>query len=129
MQDKTYRERWTIETGVKIGSRRSVLEARHDDDHHIKAKIDNTQKNCKSRLFGEKPEIINHIINGCSKLTQKEKKTRQDWVGKVNHWEQCKKLKFDHIYKERLYNRSIIQSAVFLGFFLNYHLIGTGIVV
>ena len=29
---KTYRERWTIETGGKRGSGRSVLAARHDDD-------------------------------------------------------------------------------------------------
>ena len=29
---KTYRERWTIETGNERGSGRSVLAARHDDD-------------------------------------------------------------------------------------------------
>ena len=29
---KTSRERWMIETGGEIGSRRSVLAARHDDD-------------------------------------------------------------------------------------------------
>ena len=29
---KTYRERWTIETGGERGSRRSVLAARHDDE-------------------------------------------------------------------------------------------------
>ena len=29
---KTYREQWTIETGGKRGSGRSVLAARHDDD-------------------------------------------------------------------------------------------------
>ena len=40
--------------------------------------------------------MINHIISKCSKLAQKEYKTRHDWVGKVIHWELCKKLKFDH---------------------------------
>ena len=40
-------------------------------------------------------ETINHIISECSKLAQKEYKTRHDWVSKVIHWEMCKKLKFD----------------------------------
>ena len=30
---------------------------------------------------------------------EKEYKTRQDWVGKVIHWELCKELKFDHTTK------------------------------
>ena len=33
---KTYRERWTIKTGGGRGSRKSVLEARHDDDDLLK---------------------------------------------------------------------------------------------
>ena len=36
-------------------------------------------------------EAINHIISECCKLAQKEYKTRHDWVGKVIHWELCKK--------------------------------------
>ena len=32
-------------------------------------------------------------------LAQKEHKTRHDWVGKVIHWEMCKKFKFDHTKK------------------------------
>ena len=32
---KTYRERWTIETGAERGSVRSVLAARHDHDDDI----------------------------------------------------------------------------------------------
>ena len=35
----------------------------------------------------------------CSKLAQKEYKTRHDWVGKVIYWELCKKLKFDPMNK------------------------------
>ena len=38
----------------------------------------------------------NRKISECSKLAQKEYKTRHDWVGKVIHWEMCKKFKFDH---------------------------------
>ena len=39
---------------------------------------------------------INHIIRQCSKLAQKGYKNIHDWVGKVIHWELCKKFKFDH---------------------------------
>ena len=38
------------------------------------------------------------------KLTQKEYKTRQDWVGKMTHWELCKKFKFDHTNKWYMHN-------------------------
>ncbi len=42
-------------------------------------------------LDGDRDETINHIISECSKLAQKEYKTRHDWVGKVNPSELCKK--------------------------------------
>ena len=61
---------------------------------YIKVKIDNPQQNCMFRLWGDRNEIINHKISECSKLAQREFKTRHDWVGKVIHWELCKKLKF-----------------------------------
>ena len=48
---------------------------------------------------GDIDETINHIINECSKLVQKKYKTRYDWVGKVNHWELCKKISFDYTTK------------------------------
>ena len=47
---------------------------------------------------------INHIISECCKLAQKEYKTRHEWVGKVTHWEMCKKLKFDHTNKWYMHN-------------------------
>ena len=40
-------------------------------------------------------------MSECSKLAQKEYMTRHDWVGKVIHWELCKKLKF--IYTNKWY--------------------------
>ena len=58
-----------------------------------------TQQNSRCRLCKDRDETINHIISECSKLAQKEYKTRPDWVGKVIHWELCKKLKFDHTNK------------------------------
>ena len=32
-------------------------------------------------------------------ISEEEYKTRHDWVGKVIHWEMCKKFKFDHTNK------------------------------
>ena len=67
--------------------------------HHIKATIDKTQQNSKCTLCGDRDETINHIISECSQLSQKEYKTRDDLVGKVIHWEMCKKYKFNHANK------------------------------
>ena len=72
--------------------------------NYVRVKIDKTQLNCKCRLWGDRNETINHIISECSKLAQKEYKTRPDWVGKVIHWEMCKKFKFDHTNKWYMYN-------------------------
>ena len=43
--------------------------------------------------------MVYQVIRGCSTLTQKEYKSRYDWVEKVIHRELCKRLKFDHINK------------------------------
>ena len=72
--------------------------------HNIMARIDKTQQNCKCRLWGDRDETINHIISECSKLAQKENKTRHDCVGKVIHWEMCKKFKFQHTNKCYMHN-------------------------
>ena len=62
---------------------------------HINARIDKTQQNSKCALCGDRDETINYLISECSKLALKDYKTRPDWVGKVIHWEMCKKFKFD----------------------------------
>ena len=72
--------------------------------NHIKARIDKTKKNNKCRLCGDRDETINHIISECSNLAQNEYKTRHEWLGKVNHWEMCKKFKFDHTNKWYMHN-------------------------
>ena len=61
----------------------------------MKARIDKRQK--KANVGRD--ETIYHIISKCSKLAQKEYKTRHDWMGKVIHREMCKKFKFDHTNK------------------------------
>ena len=63
------------------------------------SKCNKTQQICKSRLCSDRDETINHIISECSKLAQKENKARHDWVGKVIHWEMCRKFQFDHTNK------------------------------
>ena len=73
----------------------------------IKARIDKTQQNSKCRLCRDRGETTNHIISECSKLAQKEYKTRHDWVGKVIHWEMCKKFKFEH--PNKWYNPSPVR--------------------
>ena len=55
-----------------------------------------TQQNSKCRLCSDRDETIDHIISECSKLAQKEYKTRHESVGKEIHWEMYKKFKFDH---------------------------------
>ena len=62
------------------------------------------QQNSKCRLCSDKEETINHMISECSKLAQKEYKTRHDWVGKVIHWEMCKKFNFDQTNKGYMHN-------------------------
>ena len=81
--------------------------------NHIKARIDKTQQNSKCRLCGDRDETINHIISECSKLAQKEYKTRHDWVIKVIHWEMCKKFRFDHTNKWYMHNpASVLENDI-----------------
>ena len=49
--------------------------------NHIKARIVKTQQNSKRRSCGDRDETINHIISECSKLAQKEHKTRHELGG------------------------------------------------
>ena len=72
---------------------------------HIKPRIDKAQQNTKCRLCGYRDETISHISE-CNKLAQKE--YWHDWVGKVIHWEMCKKLKFDHTTKWYMHNPAYV---------------------
>ena len=65
----------------------------------IKARTDKTQQNSRCRLCDDSDETTNHKISECSKLAQKEYKTRHDWVGKVIYWKLYKKVKFEHTKK------------------------------
>ena len=51
--------------------------------NYLKAKIDNTQKDCNFKICGDKEEKINHLIYECGKLAQKKYNSRHDCEGKV----------------------------------------------
>ena len=68
--------------------------------NYFKAKIDKTQQNSKCWLHGDRDKTINHIISEPNKLVQKEYQTRHNWVGKVIHWELCKKFRFKMVYAQ-----------------------------
>ena len=53
-------------------------------------------KKCKS--CGEKDGMVSYKISRCCKPAQKYM-TKHNWVGKMIHWELCKRLKFDHTIK------------------------------
>ena len=62
-------------------------------------KIASIKQNVKCRLYENRDEMVNDIINESSKLAQKDHKTLHNWVEKMIHWELCKRLKFDYAYK------------------------------
>ena len=72
--------------------------------HQIEERLDKTQQNSRCRLCGDRDKTINNMISECSKLAQKEYKTRHDRVGKVIYWEMCKKFKFNHANKWYMHN-------------------------
>ena len=81
-------------TWTQLRKGKSLLIAAQDiavRTNHIKARIDKTQQNSKCRLCGDKDETINHISE-CSKLAQKEYKTRHDCIGKVIYLECARNL-------------------------------------
>ena len=60
--------------------------------NYIQAKIDYTQQNREWGCVVLKTKWLNE----CSTLAPMKNKPRHDWVGKIIHWELCKKLKFDY---------------------------------
>ena len=52
----------------------------------------------------KKKKLARRKISEYSKLAQKEYKARHDWVGKVIHWERCKKIQFVHTSKWYMHN-------------------------
>ena len=97
---------WLIKGDFKRETESLLIAAQNNAirTNHIKPRIDKAQQSCKCRLCGDRDETINHIISECSKLTQKEYKSRHALVHKVILSEICKKFKFDHTNKWYMYN-------------------------
>ena len=108
----SHEKTWTwLRKGNFKGKTESLLIAAQNNaikTNNIKARIDKTQQNNPCSLCSDRDETINHIISECSKLAEKEHKTRHDWVGKVIHWEMCKKFKFDHTNKWYMHNPAAV---------------------
>ena len=75
----SYEKTWTYEKKGNFKRETEFLLIAVQDNavrtSHIKARIEKTQQNSKYRLCGDREETINHISE-CSKLAQKEYKTR-----------------------------------------------------
>ena len=85
-----------------------------------KRKSNKIQENHKCMLCEGIDETVNHVISNCSKLAQKEYKTRYDWVGNVIHWELCQRLKFDHTTKCTNQNLSLKMRRIKFSGILRY---------
>ena len=60
----------------------------------VKAKIDKSQGDYLCRVCRKVDESIDHIVGGCSKLTQKEYKRTHDNLEKIVHWKLAGKCNF-----------------------------------
>ena len=75
---------------------------------YVKTKLDKTQQNSNFKLYGDRKEIINHIIRESSALAQNSTKLdAANWRKGVQR-EFCKKLEFDHSTKWYLYKLEFI---------------------
>ena len=61
----------------------------------VKAKVDKSQGDSLCRVCRKEVESIDHVVSGCSKLSQKEYKRRHDNLEKVVHWKLTRKCNFE----------------------------------
>ena len=81
LYEKTWK--WLRKGNLKRETESFLIAAQNNaiKTNHIKARIDKTQQNSQWWLYGDRDETINHITSECSKLAQKEYKTRHDLGG------------------------------------------------
>ena len=70
---------WLRRENLK-GETESLLIAAQRYNDYVKARINKNQQNRKCKFCGDRDNLIK---SECSKLTQREYKTRHDWVEKV----------------------------------------------
>ena len=82
IEEVAHEKTWTwLRKGNLIRETESLINAAQNNairTNYIKAKIDKTQQNSKCRLCGKRDETVNHVLCECSKLAQREYKTRHD---------------------------------------------------
>ena len=61
----------------------------------VKGKIDKGQGDSLCRVCRKVDESIDHIVSGCSKVTQKQYKRRHDNLGNIVHWKLARKCNFE----------------------------------
>ena len=61
----------------------------------VKAKIERSQGDSLCRMCRKVDKSIDHIVNGCCKLAQKEYKRSHDNLGKILHWKLARKCNFE----------------------------------
>ena len=61
----------------------------------VKARIDKSQGDSLCSMCRKVDESIDHIVSGCSKLSQKQYQRRHDNLGKIVHWKLARKCNFE----------------------------------
>ena len=88
---------WFQNGDLKRETERLIVAAQNQSirKNLVKAKIDKSQGDSLCRLCRKVDESIDHIISGCSKLAQKEYKSRHDNLGKIELWKLARKCNFE----------------------------------
>ena len=81
-------------------------------------RTNNVEVKIAYRLCGDRETKISE----CSKLAQKEYKTRYDWVGKVIHRELSKKFQFNHTNKWYMHNSEPVLENVIQKVFRDFEI-------
>ena len=69
--------KWENKSLLNVAQKRAI------NRKYVIAKIHKRPEFRKFRLRGDRGETIDYIINKCSKQSQKDYKTKHDWVAKV----------------------------------------------
>ena len=98
-EDQSNEETWSwLKQGSLKRETDALITAVQDQaipTNYIKATIDKSQIDAKSRMYRDKNETVSHIVSSCSKLAQKEYKKRHNNVARAIHWDLSGKCGFD----------------------------------
>ena len=88
---------WLQNEDLKKETESLIVAARNQSKRTnlVKAKIDKSQRDFLCKMCRKVDESIDHIVSGCSKLTQKEYNRTHDNPGKKVHWKFARKCNFE----------------------------------